>query len=108
MGNTQVNFMSAQMLATQANDEASKQKNDMQHLEEQADKQAESQAPTKNVLFVRGETTQSEAVEEMEAVNNPAEISLDDGDDAREAGDEDTEMTLVQKEVPDEVFGGLK
>merc|ERR1719427_1475843 len=69
--NTQVNFMSAQLLATQSN-AAESSKNQMEILEEQAAKEAaetpsETPAPKKGLLFVRGETTQDAGVESVEA-----------------------------------------
>merc|ERR1712142_424393 len=68
--NTQVNFMSAQLLATQTIAAEEERKNDMQRLEEEAVREAaeaadnektSSKDPTKkNLMFVRGETTQAE------------------------------------------------
>lgn len=114
--NTQVNFMSAQLLASQANAEMAA-KNEMEKLEEKATALAEdaekdrpappqTQPPSKSVLFVRGET-QAESLADVESTNNPEEIELaEDSDD--ESSEDDGDVRLEQKEIPEEVFGGIK
>jgi len=114
--NTQTNFMSAQILATQATEAAA---NDMQKLEEQATSLADEASsdkppPTKGVLFVRGESQNTE-VGEMggDVPKNPEEIQLDDADSDSDSSSEDEEAEAdgdvpQQKKVPDEVFGGIK
>ncbi|XP_065661534.1 pre-mRNA-splicing factor SYF1 isoform X2 [Hydra vulgaris] len=106
--NTQVNFMSAQILASQAISEADS-KNVMEKLEEQANALAEEaakDAPSsivtqKSVLFVRGETNATE----YEQSKNPDEIDIAEVS-SEDDGDED-DIQLMQREVPEEVFGGV-
>eukprot|EP00112_Aurelia_sp_Birch-Aquarium-sp1_P022081 Seg611.1 transcript_id=Seg611.1/GoldUCD/mRNA.D3Y31 product="Pre-mRNA-splicing factor SYF1" protein_id=Seg611.1/GoldUCD/D3Y31 len=120
--NTQVNFMSAQLLATQAAAiKDNESKNEMEKLEEQAKSIAEgarkdmpsAAAGQKGVLFVRGETTQPSELSDIAKTVNPEEISLDDDDDDDDVSSSDNEneqqdVNLEQKQVPDEVYGGIK
>ena len=120
--NTQVNFMSAQLLAAQSAAQDAEAKNDMEKLEEQVTGIAEDTrkdkpsvaAGQKAVLFVRGETTQPAELGEAANTVNPEEIALDDEDDEEdeaESSDDDIEkddINLEQKKVPDEVYGGIK
>ena len=120
--------MSAQLLASQAAAENAPT-NDMQALEEQANKLSEEAAknqpaPSKSVLFVRGEDTQPSSVDEVERVENPEELDIDEGsssssegesdnsdsdsEDGEEGGKKGKDIKLEQKQIPDEVFGGIK
>ncbi|XP_048587532.1 pre-mRNA-splicing factor SYF1-like [Nematostella vectensis] len=111
--NTQVNFMSAQMLAAATGkpvgevDELA-QSDEMQKLEQmQAAK--EPVQPKEKVLFVRGGTTEEESDEATQATN-PEEIDIDDDDDDDEENEETatkSEVRLEQRAIPSEVFGGL-
>ncbi|XP_065918405.1 pre-mRNA-splicing factor SYF1-like isoform X2 [Dysidea avara] len=105
---TQVNFVSVQMLAAAAGQEAGNKAGDeMAKLEEVARKVAEEakqDKPTK-VQFVRSEEASSEMEALAKASHNPDEIILgeDDEDDEQEI----EEVQLEQKAVPTEVFGGV-
>jgi len=111
--NTQVNFMSAQMLAAQTSHvttaEPSNEGNEMQMLEEAtralADEAAKDKLkPDRNLLFVRSEATDEE-LGEMVKMNNPEEINIEES-----SSDEDEkveELVLEKKTVPSEVFGDL-
>ena len=118
--NTQVNMMSAQMLASggiggTVADLAPGEKDDMRMLEAKA---VEMQQKS-SVSFVRGDT-QSKAVEEAskEATVNPDEIDLDDDDDDEsdeepaEGGAENGTKRAVggveEQAIPSQVFGSLK
>lgn len=129
--NTQVNFMSAQMLAAQNSSDPS---NDMKKLEEQAafiadvNMKETKDKPTmpgidlnKGVLFVHAETQGADREQNEKDTLNPEEIQLDDSDSSSsEDGNSDNEkddeseegkekgVGFEQKKVPDEVFGGLK
>ena len=88
--------------------------NDMQKLEEQATSIADEISsdkppPAKGVLFVRGESQNTE-VDEMggSVPKNPEEIQLDDGDSDSDSSSEEEEEEAdgdvpQQKKVPDEV-----
>ena len=121
--NTQVNMMSAQMLATQVGQQTDNTANgdgannavaggdSMKALD---DASAAKPLGAASVAFVRGES-QSKAVEEAakEAVANPDEIDLDDDDDEDEEETEEVAPKAaiggVEKQaVPLKVFGGLK
>jgi len=124
--NSQVNFMSAQLLATQTIAAEEEKKNDMQRLEEEAVREAadaaESEKSSKDpkkrgMMFVRGETTQADGVESVEANTvNPDQIELEeesdssseDESDGEESEGKKKEIVLEQKSIPDEVFGGLR
>lgn len=117
--NTQVNFMSAQLLAAQSGAQDTEAKNEMEKLEEEATTIAENAkrdkpsvaADQKAVLFVRGETTQPAELSEPTKTVNPEEISLDDDDDESDNSSNESEkddINLEQKKVPDEVYGGIK
>lgn len=111
--NTQVNFMSAQMLAAQSSHittaEPPNEANEMKMLEEAtrtlADEAAKDKLkPDRNILYVRSEATDEE-LGEMVRMNNPEEINIEEG-----SSDEDEkveELVLEKKTVPSEVFGDL-
>ncbi|XP_063966230.1 pre-mRNA-splicing factor SYF1-like [Lytechinus pictus] len=112
--NTQVNFMSAQMIAAEG---ASKPNqgaiDDMQLLEQRAQAlaaEAEADKPKlkKDILFVRGDTeAKREAVAEATRAANPAEINIDDDED-EDSEEEVDEVNVEQKTIPSEVFGSIK
>ncbi|GIZ03669.1 pre-mRNA-splicing factor SYF1 [Caerostris extrusa] len=87
--NTQVNFMSAQMLSAAVIaagiEVPGAEKDSMQNLEAQA-KLLAFETPNEvalnrsKVMFVRGEATDERGLEHIET-NNPDEINLDDSDD---------------------------
>ena len=90
--------------------EASQATNEMQKLEEQqqvvSDSTTDAAAPTKGVLFVRGETQNTD--EMGGETKNPEEIELADSDDSEsdesESDKEEEEKDVPQqKEVPSEV-----
>jgi len=110
--NTQVNFMSAQMLAAAASKTAGATTDepvvdDMQRLEQQAQAVAASKDVTaklkEKVLFVRGETSHAES-EDTEPLTNPEEIDIDEDED----DEDENEVQVEQQTVPSKVFGGLK
>ncbi|XP_063424843.1 pre-mRNA-splicing factor SYF1-like [Mytilus trossulus] len=110
MYNTQVNFMSSQMLAAAAGAKGDNPEStdDMKRLEEKAKQLAEESLrdqpkPDKNILFVRSNTTDEE-LGEMTKTTNPDEINIDSDFSSDE--DENVEEVQVQH-VPTEVFGGL-
>lgn len=119
--NTQVNFMSAQMLAAAASKSAGAGteeavSDDMQLLEQQAQAVAAAKAKTdvaaklkEKVLFVRAETSQGDN-ENNEPVANPEEIDIDDDDDDDDEDEnrDEEEVQVEQQLVPSKVFGGLK
>lgn len=106
--NTQVNMMSAQMLNSAGSmagtvaDLAPGVKDGMRLLEAKA---AEMAGATKggNIMFVRGETQGEKG--KGDKVANPDEIDIDDEDEAE--GDVG-EVPIVEKNVPEKVFGSLK
>lgn len=121
--NTQVNFMSAQVLGAQAAAAAaagntSAAGNQMSLLEERARELAEEAAKDKpkaaaaagaekSILFVRSNTSREE-LGELAKVSNPEEINIDADDDS--SGDDDQqpqEVDLQQQVIPVQVFGGL-
>ncbi|XP_071480844.1 pre-mRNA-splicing factor SYF1-like, partial [Diadema antillarum] len=111
--NTQVNFMSAQMLAAEGGGKTNQPPSDnMQLLEQRAQAlaaEAEADKPKlkKDILFVRSDTeAKKEAVAEATRAANPAEINIDDDDD--DSGEEVDEVNVEQKSIPSEVFGGIK
>ena len=130
--NTQVNFMTAQMLANASGGEAVAAAggggDSMQALEREAEKNAApaKQAATEkmkggNILFVRGEKSNEQLEERVQAVANPDEIDIDDDDDDEEEEDEEEEnaagsssgaknskMEIEKAAIPKEVFGSLK
>ncbi len=73
-----------------------------------------------NILFVRGETSNEQLEERVQAVANPDEIDIDDDDDEEdEEGEEGSKgepltssskgkMGIEKAAIPKEVFGGLK
>lgn len=112
--NTQVNFMSAQMLAAAASKAAGASTDepivdDMQRLEQQAQAVAAKDVTAKlkeKVLFVRGETNDADN-QDITAVANPEEIDIDDEDDEDDDGNQQ-DVQVEQQFVPSKVFGGLK
>ncbi|KAK8775905.1 hypothetical protein V5799_030751 [Amblyomma americanum] len=120
MYNTQVNFMTAQMLSATAREAAAAAGNDeapkdsMQQLEAAAKLLADEarkdavRMPGKDILFVRGGTTEDEqSLAERSRTTNPDEINIDD----EEGSDDDQqieEVAVEQRSVPEEVFGDLK
>lgn len=117
--NTQVNFMSAQMLsaavAAAGGVPAGNDQDSMQQLEAKANMLAAEAAKDqpkiargKDILFVRGETTPAEdELAEMSKTANPDEIVIDD---EFESDEEETieEVQVEQRAIPSEVFGGLR
>lgn len=115
MYNTQVNFMSAQMLAAAGgakgdNAGGGEPSDEMQKLEEKARQLAEESMkdqtkPDKGIAFVRSNTTDEE-LGELTKTTNPDEIDIDEDYSSDE--DEDVEEVEVQQQsVPSEVFGQL-
>uniref|UniRef100_T1JEU9 Pre-mRNA-splicing factor SYF1 n=1 Tax=Strigamia maritima TaxID=126957 RepID=T1JEU9_STRMM len=117
--NTQVNFMSAQMLAASSqttgtvSDLAPGMKDDMRLLEAKVahlSNEAKGDVPktTKEVAFVRGSTQiEDEKLAEMSRSANPDEIVIEeDGETDEEQTVE--EVNIEQQDIPSEVFGGLK
>uniref|UniRef100_A0A673MQQ9 Pre-mRNA-splicing factor SYF1 n=1 Tax=Sinocyclocheilus rhinocerous TaxID=307959 RepID=A0A673MQQ9_9TELE len=113
--NTQVNFMSSQMLKATGtvSDLAPGQSgvDDMKLLEQKAQQLAaeaeqDKPKPKDKILFVRSDTSRSELAE-LAKQANPDEIDIDDEDEDAEDGEPD-EVQLEQKSVPTAVFGGLK
>ncbi|XP_041370766.1 pre-mRNA-splicing factor SYF1-like [Gigantopelta aegis] len=111
--NTQVNFMSAQMLAVTGvmGDNPAPvggEADQMQKLEERARQLAEEAVldqpkKDKNILFVRSDTT-TEELGDMAKIANPEEITIDDEFSSDE---EETVEELNVKAVPKKVFGSL-
>lgn len=109
--NTQVNFMSAQMLAASSGkgDNAGESSDNMQKLEERARQLAEESVkdqakPDKGILFVRSDNTQEE-LGELAKTANPDAIDIDDDF----SSDEEAQVEEMEvKSVPTEVFGSLK
>ncbi|CAH1785851.1 unnamed protein product [Owenia fusiformis] len=111
--NTQVNFMSAQMLAAQSGavDEDAGPGDEMKKLEEKARLLAEESMkdqppqPDKGILFVRSDTTDQE-LGELTKTNNPEEIDIDDD---FSSDDEATvqEVNVEKQAIPSAVFGEL-
>ncbi|KAH9362564.1 hypothetical protein HPB48_015522 [Haemaphysalis longicornis] len=94
MYNTQVNFMTAQMLSATAKEAAAAAgseeapKDSMQQLEAAAKVLAEearkdtARMPGKDILFVRGGTTEDEqSLAERSRTTNPDEINIDEEED---------------------------
>jgi len=112
--NTQVNFMSAQMLAAQSShlttaEPPPNEGNEMQMLEEASRALADEAAkdklkPDRSILYVRSEATDEE-LGEMIKTNNPEEIDIDEG--SSDEGEKVEELVLEKKTVPSEVFGDL-
>uniref|UniRef100_A0A671R093 Pre-mRNA-splicing factor SYF1 n=1 Tax=Sinocyclocheilus anshuiensis TaxID=1608454 RepID=A0A671R093_9TELE len=118
--NTQVNFMSSQMLKATTNatgtvsDLAPGQSgvDDMKLLEQKAQQLAaeaeqDKPKPKDKILFVRSDTSRSELAE-LAKQANPDEIDIDDDEDEDAEDGEPDEVQLEQKSVPTAVFGGLK
>ncbi|TRY66020.1 hypothetical protein DNTS_014110 [Danionella cerebrum] len=118
--NTQVNFMSSQMLkaTTSATGTVSDLApgqigvDDMRLLEQKAQQlaaEAEQDKPKlkEKILFVRSDTSRSELAE-LAKQANPDEIDIGDEEDEDADDAEPDEVQLEQKSVPTAVFGGLK
>lgn len=118
--NTQVNFMTAQMLSATAREVAGTgtteepAKDSMQQLEAAAKVLAEearrdpARMPGKDILFVRGGTTEDEqSLAERSRTTNPDEINIDD-DEGSDEDEQVEEVAVEQRSVPEEVFGDLK
>ncbi|XP_066295028.1 pre-mRNA-splicing factor SYF1-like [Branchiostoma lanceolatum] len=115
--NTQVNFMSAQMLAAAGSatgtvaDLGPGQMDDMKLLEQRAQQlttehEKDMPKPKSQLLFVRGSSTQEDLSDAVKA-NNPDEITLDSEEEGTDSEAEVEEVRLEQRSVPTEVFGGL-
>uniref|UniRef100_F6SBF1 Suppressor of forked domain-containing protein n=1 Tax=Ciona intestinalis TaxID=7719 RepID=F6SBF1_CIOIN len=116
--NTQVNYMSAQMLAAAGNltgttsdltPDGNLDNDGMKLLEQKASHAAaranqEEMKPNKGILFVRSDKPPMET--EISQVQNPDEIDIDDDDSETE--DVTGPAVIQRKIVPDEVFGGMK
>jgi len=117
--NTQVNFMSAQMLAASSqasgtvSDLAPGMKDDMRMLEAKAAhlaKEAAQDKPThsKDILFVRGGMNPREQdMAEMVKATNPEEINIDE-DFVSDEEAQVEEVDIEKQPVPGAVFGKLK
>ncbi|XP_071948543.1 pre-mRNA-splicing factor SYF1-like [Antedon mediterranea] len=118
--NTQVNFMSAQMLSASSqltpgtvSDLGSGGMDDMKILEQRAQAlaaEAEADKPKtkKDILFVRSDNkATNEELEEAVRTANPEEIAIDSDDDDESEADVD-EVNIEKQSVPSEVFGGIK
>ncbi|XP_031723897.1 pre-mRNA-splicing factor SYF1 [Anarrhichthys ocellatus] len=119
--NTQVNFMSSQMMKAitsstgTVSDLAPGQMgiDDMKMLEQKAqllaaEAEQDKPKPKEKILFVRSDTSRSELAELAKRAN-PDEIDIDDDDeDEGDEGQGPEEVQLEQKSVPTAVFGGLK
>ncbi|KAK3581457.1 hypothetical protein CHS0354_031782 [Potamilus streckersoni] len=114
MYNTQVNFMSAQILAAaggaKGDNPATSENDEMKKLEEKARQLAEESLkdktkPDKGILFVRSNATDEE-LGELTKTNNPDEINIDE-DFSSDEDENVEELEVPQQTVPSEVFGGL-
>ncbi|XP_072014500.1 LOW QUALITY PROTEIN: pre-mRNA-splicing factor SYF1-like [Amphiura filiformis] len=116
--NTQVNFMSAQMLAASkqpsatTSDLAGGGLDEMKLLEQRAQvmaAEAEADKPKlkKDILFVRGGSKAGdEQLAEAVRTANPEEINIDEDDE--DSGEEIDEVQVETKTIPDEIYGGIK
>ncbi|XP_023241197.1 pre-mRNA-splicing factor SYF1-like [Centruroides sculpturatus] len=119
--NTQVHFMSSQMLTaavaaaggtpeipTALQDKMKLLEAKAQALAEEAQKDVPKMPGRKDILFVRGGTTATEEeLAELSKTTNPDEIAIDD--DFESDDDEKVEeIEVEQRTVPTEVFGELK
>ncbi|XP_013791269.1 pre-mRNA-splicing factor SYF1-like [Limulus polyphemus] len=117
--NTQVNFMSAQMLnaaaAAAGQIPENLPENSMQQLEAKAKalaQEAQNDQPhmpgRKDIMFVRGGTNAAEEeLAELSKTTNPEEINIDDDFDTDEEENVE-EVQVERRSVPTEVFAGLK
>lgn len=119
--NTQVHFMSSQMLTaavaaaggtpeipTGLQDKMKLLEAKAQALAEEAEKDVPKMPGRKDILFVRGGTTATEEeLAELSKTTNPDEIAIDDD---FESDDEEKieEIEVEQRAVPTELFGELK
>ena len=111
--NTQVNFMSAQMLAAQNKKQEgnAEPEDEMQQLEARARQMAqeslqEKAQANKKLLFVRSSTT-TEELGEMTKTNNPEEIDIGDEEDETDEEEDVEEIEVQTQSIPSEVFGKL-
>ncbi|XP_070582113.1 pre-mRNA-splicing factor SYF1-like [Ptychodera flava] len=117
--NTQVNFMSAQMLAASGTGTGtvsdlapgSSGGDEMKLLEQRAhalaaEAKADKPLLKKDILFVSGGKTTDEQMEEAVKTVNPEEINIDDDDEDSDEGPDEVE--IEKKSVPSEIFGSLK
>lgn len=111
--NTQVNFMSAQMLAAQnKKQDALEEGDEMQQLEARARQLAqqslqEKAQAEKKLLFVRSTMAEDDELGDATKTNNPEAIDIDDDEDATDEDEQVEELEVQQQSVPSEVFGGL-
>ncbi|XP_046893738.1 pre-mRNA-splicing factor SYF1 [Hypomesus transpacificus] len=117
--NTQVNFMTSQMMKATTlgavSDLAPGQGglDDMKMLEQRAQQLAaeaeqDKLKPKEKILFVRSDTSRSELAE-LAKQANPDEIDIDEEEEDEDEEDQGPEeVQLEQKSVPTAVFGGLK
>lgn len=113
--NTQVNFMSAQMLNTKAakrviDEETTEEGDSMEQLEKRARKMADAEAEdqpavNKSVQFIRSTATEEDLGDIVTRTNNPDEINIDDEDE--EESDMINEIQLEKRAIPNQVFGKL-
>lgn len=115
--NTQVNFMSTQMLAAASGfttdlnpSELGAGVDEMALLEERAKKIAEDAKkdqpkPKSTMTFVKSSNEKEEMEALVKAENNPDEIELED--EGEEEGEEIEEVQLVEQNVPKKVFGSI-
>ena len=70
-----------------------------------------------NILFVRGEKSNEQLEEKVQAVANPDEIDIDDDDEEEDEDEEEvaagsskpkSSMGIEKAAIPKEVFGSLK
>lgn len=116
--NTQVNFMSAQMLAAASNTTGTAADlvpgdagaDEMKLLEAKAQaassQKQEKVQPKKGILFIRSDKPPQASAQPM-AADNPDEINLDDDDEEEDAAPKG-DMVIQKRVVPDQVFGGIK
>ncbi|TNN43806.1 Pre-mRNA-splicing factor SYF1 [Liparis tanakae] len=118
--NTQVNFMTSQMMKATTNSTGTVSDlapgqlglDDMKMLEQKAqllaaEAEQDKPKPKEKILFVRSDTSRSELAE-LAKQANPDEIDIDDDEDDDEEHPGPEEVQLEQKSVPTAVFGGLK
>merc|ERR1719431_2145304 len=93
----------------------------MQALEKEAEKNAagtpaaaskqaaaEKMKSGGNILFVRGEKSNEQLEEKVQAVANPDEIDMDDEEVAAGSSKPKSSMGIEKAAIPKEVFGSLK
>jgi pre-mRNA-splicing factor SYF1 len=113
--NTQVNFMSAQMLATASKEVqiTGESMDEMRLLEEQARRIAEEahKDQPKSMTFVKSSEASAEMEELAKASANPEEIELGDSGGEEEEGpapeEPQRELQLEEQVIPSAVFGSI-